>query len=93
MANPIRLLSRKILQHPWLKTPGNLAIMVVGLLFAITLILNVIAGNRVSTAISACKSQGGTPIYRKHIQKIPTDSQGGTVNQEYSAFDYCDLRK
>jgi hypothetical protein len=76
-----------------LKTPGNRVIMLFGLLFGTILILNVIEGNRVSTAISACKSQGGTPIYRKHIQKMPTDSQGGTVNQEYSAYDYCNLRK
>jgi hypothetical protein len=93
MTNPMYLLSRTLSQHFWLKTPGDRVIAAIGLLFGAILILNVIAGNRVSTAISACKSEGGTPIYRKRIQEISTDNQGNSIRQEYPAFDHCDLRK
>jgi hypothetical protein len=88
MANPIYFLSRKLMQHPWLKTQGDRTMVAIVLVMMTIIVLTMVGSYRENVDISACKAQGGTPIYRTAVQEV-TDSQGNSFRQEYQVFDRC----
>jgi hypothetical protein len=93
MAYPLYLLSKKLKQHPWLKTRAD-RVFTVAVIAAGTVVgLNVIGFYRIDAIRSDCLASGGTPIYKTQRQEVM--SRHGSVYDglEYRTFDRCDFGK
>jgi hypothetical protein len=83
-------LSKKLLQLPWLKTPGDRAVTGIVMVLLTILALYAMGAYRDHVVISECQAHGGIPIYEKAYREMPTDLTGGsTVRQEYMVYDRC----
>ncbi|QIR35885.1 hypothetical protein HCG51_03345 [Tolypothrix sp. PCC 7910] len=90
MANPLSSLLRKIMRHSLLQSSANRVILTLLLIFALIIVLFVYGGYRKNALITACKEQGGTPVYRTQVQEFLDDGRGsGGINQKFQVFDYC----
>lgn len=93
MASPLYYLSKKLKQLPWFKTAGDRAFFVIGLILVTIVVLYAIGAYRDHVTISACKAQGGTPIFRTVIGETIVDAQGNSAKRpDYQEFDRCDLK-
>ncbi|RCJ40817.1 hypothetical protein A6770_37350 [Nostoc minutum NIES-26] len=62
------------------------------LVFGFIIVLFVYGGERKNALITACKEQGGTPIYRTQVQEFLDDGRGsGGISQKFQVFDYCNF--
>jgi hypothetical protein len=90
MASPFYYLSKQLKQLPGCKTPGDRAFSIIGLILVAIVVLYAVGSYRDHVVISACKAQGGTPIYRTEYREMP-DGQGGSIRQSYPVLDRCDV--
>ncbi|MBD2165540.1 hypothetical protein H6G04_14160 [Calothrix membranacea FACHB-236] len=78
------------MKHSLLQSSANRVILTLLLIFALIIVLFVYGGYRKNALITACKEQGGTPVYRTQVQEFLDDGRGsGSINQKYQVFDYC----
>jgi hypothetical protein len=91
MANPIYRISKKLKQHPWLKTPADRIVVVTGLLIGLIVIMLMIGDYRTQAISSDCIAKGGTLVYKKQFERLV--SQTGLISngQEYQTIDHCDF--
>lgn len=83
------LLAKHLRQYPWLRSPANRVILVIGIILVLVCVLFVTGSIRESSAIAKCKAEGGIPIYKTASRKLPEDWQGNGQNQEYKTFVRC----
>lgn len=92
MTNPLSSLLGKIMKHSLLQSSANRLILTLLLIFALIIVLFVYGGYRTNTEITACKEQGGTPVYRTQVQEFLNDGQGsGGISQKFQVFDHCNF--
>jgi hypothetical protein len=88
MANPMLLLSRKLVQKfPWLQSPGNRMILVIAFILVAAFALNAGMNAREDSEITNCKAKGGTPVFVTRVYEYPSDD--GSFRREYQVFDRC----
>jgi hypothetical protein len=91
MASPFYHLSKKLKQLPGFKTPGDRAFSMIGLILVTIVVLYAIGSYRDQGVISACKAQGGKPVYRTEYREMP-DGNGGSFRQSYPVLDRCEVK-
>lgn len=93
--NPIRLLFRKMLRHPYLQSQGNRGILALILIFGFIVVSIAIGTVRDLADVANCEEKGGTPIYREKIQEFVYDGsgQGAPEQVRLKVYDHCDLIK
>jgi hypothetical protein len=93
MASPLYYLSKKLKQLPGFKTPGDRAFSIIGLILVTIVVLYAIGAYRDHVAISTCKAQGGTPIFRTVIGETIIDANGNSAKlADYQEFDRCEVK-
>jgi hypothetical protein len=93
MASPFYYLSKKLKQLPGFKTPGDRAFSIIGLILVTIVVLYAIGAYRDHVAISTCKAQGGTPIFRTVIGETIIDANGNSAKlADYQEFDRCEVK-
>ncbi len=94
MAHPLYLLSKKLKQHPWLKTPSDRIVTLAVLSISAVVVLNLIGFYRISEVRSNCLAKGGTPIYKTELRQVMTRNGYYVYDGlEYRVFDRCDFDK
>ena len=90
MASPLYYLSKKLKQLPGFKTPGDRAFSIIALILITIVMLYAVGRYRDQGVFSACKAQGGKPIYRTEYWEMP-DGSGGSFRQSYPVLDRCEV--
>lgn len=75
-----------------LRSPSNRILIALALIIVLSLVGLAIGGDRENAKIRVCQERGGTPVYRKKVEKIPADIRGDeSVEREYKVFDRCNF--
>ncbi len=93
MASPLYYLSNKLKQLPLIKTPADRIFTIIGLILSLIVVFYAIGAYRDHVAISTCKAQGGTPIFRTVIGETIVDANGHAGKApDYQEFDRCEVK-